>query len=309
MPRSSQVHEDRALEKISVAYMPQGLIAQDLSPVVPVQHESDKYYVFSKDNLRIPHTIWGDGDEANRSIWNLSTASYLQERHGLQDIVTDRQKSNADKAIRPEIDMTEALTGQIKLRYELDLITLIHTAANFGQTTSLSSTQVWTANTTLSNPITFIDSATTSIRRRSGMNANVVVIRDGSFKAAKEHVSIVDRIKYTSADSVSPAMLANLFTVDNVLVSKAVQNSAEEGLADDLADMMTDSAFIGYVERAPGLRKPSALYTFVKEGSSRPFKVRKYRDEAKEGTVVEVSTYYDHKLVSTDCAYAIVNTE
>lgn len=307
--RSSQVHQNKALENISVAYMPQGLVALDISPVVGVEKESDIYYVYSKDNLRIPTTLWADGDVTNRSVWNLSTATYTVQRHGLDDLVTDRQRDNADKAVKPEIDTTEALTGQIKLRWEFDLFSIINTTTNWANKTSLSSTQAWSQNTTLSNPITFVDSATTSIRRRSGTKANTIVLSDSTFKAAKEHVSITDRIKYTSSESVTPALLATLFNVNKVVVSTAVRNAGEEGLTDSLVDIATDTAFVCYVEPNPGLKKPSAFYTFSKNGGTNPWRVRTYRDEPREGDVIEVSTFYQHKVVSSDCAYVIVDTE
>src|SRR5690349_11164480 len=107
MPLQNQVHRDKALENISVAYAPQGLIATEFSPMVPVSHETDQYFVYSKDNLRVPETIWADGDVPNRSIWNLSTSTYALERHALRDLVTDRMKKNADVAVKPDVDTTE----------------------------------------------------------------------------------------------------------------------------------------------------------------------------------------------------------
>jgi len=308
MPRPSQVHIDKALENISIAYQPQGLIADQISSRVPVAKESDKYFVYSKDNLRIPSTIWADGDRVNRSIWNLSSSSYLTDRHGLDDLVTDRQRANQDKAVRSDVDTTEALTGQIKLRMEKNLFSLINTTANWDATTSLPATGAWNLNTTTSNPILVVDSATTSIRRRAGKKANVVVLSDPTFKAAKEHDSITDRVKHTSADSVSPAMLATLFEVDSVVVSGAVENTAEEGLTDSLTDIATDTAFVLYREPNPGLKKASAFYTFQVTAAGVPFRVRRWRDDEREGDVIEVSTHFVHKVVSSDCAYAIIDT-
>lgn len=309
MPRPSQVHVSKALENISIAYKPQGLIAENVSQVVPVMHESDTYFVYSKDNLRVPSTIWADGDVPNRSTWNLSTSTYTLTRNALRDLVTDRTRDNADKAVKPDVDTTEGLTGQIQLRMEIDLFSLINTAGNWANTTSLSSTQRWSANTTLSNPITFVDSATTSIRRRSGMKANTVVLSDSTFKAAKEHTSITDRTKYTSSQSVTPDLLATLFNVSKVVVSQAVRNTGEENVADTLTDVATDTAFVCYVEPNPGLKKPSAFYTFMKEGSTRPYRVRKYRDDEREGDWIEVSNFYQIRVISSDCAYPIIDTE
>lgn len=308
MPRPSQVHVSKALENISIAYKPQGLVAAEFSKVVPVMHETDTYFVYSKDNLRVLSDTWADGDVANRSIWNLSTATYTLTRHGLRDLVTDRMVENADKAVKPEVDTTEGLTGQLQLRMEYDLFSLINNKNNWANTTSLSSTQRWTQNTTLSNPITFVDSATVSIRRNSGQKANTVVMSDPTFRGAKEHVSIVDRIKYVSSNSVTPDLLATLFNVDKVLVSGGVRNTADEGLTDALSDIATDTVMVAYVEQNPGLKKPSAFYTFQKEGATRPYQVRKYRDEEREGTWVEVSTFYQIKIVSSDCAYYIGDT-
>lgn len=308
MARPSQIHVDKALENISVAFMPQGLIVDQAVPMVPVKKESDQYFVWSKDNLRLTNTIWGDRDVPNRSIYNLSTASYSLTRHALEDIVTDRSRDNADKAISLDIDTTEGLTSQIKLRREQEFFDIINTATNWDATTSLSTTQGWNVDTTLANPIIFVDSATSSIRRRSGLKANTLIMGDPTFRAAKEHVSIVDRIKFTSSESVSPNLLAALFNIDKVFVSGAVKNSAEEGLTDSLADLATDTVHVAYMERSPGLRKPSAFYTFVKDGGSRPMKVTKTRDDKVEGDSIVVSTFFQHKPVASDCSYSIINT-
>ena len=72
--------------------------------------------------------------------------------------------------------------------------------------------------------------------------------------------------------------------------------------------MMTDCAWIGYVEPNPGLKKPSALYTLVQSETGMKAKVKKWRDEEREGDYVEVGTKYEAKIVASDCAYIIANT-
>jgi len=307
MALPSQIHQNKALERISVAFQPMGLVASAFSPMVPVMKETDIYYHYSKDNLRVPETLWADRDIPNQSIWNLSTATYSLSRHALRDLVTDRMRSNADKAVKPDIDTTEGLTHQILLRREIDLFTIINTAANWANITSLSSTQVWTADTTLSNPIVFVNSATTAIRRNSGKIANKIIMSDPAFKAAKEHQSIVDRIKHTSAESVGESLLATLMNLQSVHVSGGVENTGEEGVGDTLTDVATDLALIVYNEPSAGLRKPSAFYTFVKQGNTSAFRVRKNRDQDREGDWIEVSSWYEHKVISSDCAFAINN--
>lgn len=311
MPSAKQMHQDAALENISVGYIPTGLVASQLIPTVPVKHESDKYYVYSKDNLKIPNTRRADGAEANEVDWNLSTSSYVVEEEALKRLVTDRQRKNADAAVRPEIDATKFLKGQIMLRFEQDAADLINPAANWSLKTSLTSTLAWSANTTSSNPITFADSAATAVINNSGKRPNKALLDLSTFNAAKEHVSIVDRIKYTSTDSVTPALLARLFNIKQLLVAEGIKNSGQEGLADSMGPIFTDLAFFCYVPDAPGEMEPSALYTFGLTGmglDGGPDMVKRWREEKRKGDFIEVSKMYAHKIVASDCAYHIANT-
>lgn len=308
MPKASTIHVDKTLENVSVAYKSEGLIASRLSPGVPVQHESDRYFVYSKDSLSVPDTIRANGAAANESTFNLSTASYALTEHALKDIVTERDRNNADKAIKLDVDTTEYLTEKILLRREKALATLVHTAANWANITSLTSTFAWSANTTLSNPISFVDSAASVIAQNSGKLPNVVTMDFRTFQAAKEHQSIVDRIKYTSTDSVTESLLAKLFNVSEVLVARGIENTAKEGLADSMSFIFTDVAFVCYRESSPGLKKPSAFYTFFQSNSGNPFQVRRWMDDERNGEMIEVSSLFQHKPVASDTAYLIVNT-
>lgn len=305
---SSQLHRNAPLENVSVAYKPVGYIADDLSPKFMVEKESNSYYVYSKDTMQLPETIRADKAEANMANFNISTATYTLDEHAIKEIVTDRQRENADKAIRPDIDVTEFLTGIIQRRRELDLANIVMFTGTWANITSLTSTLAWSANTTTSNPITQVDSAATVVLVNSAKNPNTIAINDQSFKAAKEHTSILDRIKYTSAESVTPQLLARLFNVDRVLVASAMFNNADEGLADSMVRIWTDSCWIGFVDSLPGLMKVTALQTFWKSNSGMPNIVRKWREEKLRGDMIEASAMFQNRVVSSDCGYLIVNT-
>lgn len=311
MPSRLAVHQDAALEGISVAYQPAGLIAAQLVPNVPVKFESDKYYVYSKDNLKVPNTRRADGAESREVDWDLTTATYVLEEEALKRLVTDRQRENADAAIRPEVDATKFLTGQILLRHEQDLADLINPAANWSTKTSLTSTLAWSANTTLSNPIAVADSASAAILQGTGKRPNRCLLDLRTFNAAKEHVSVVDRIKYTSADSVTPALLGRLFNVEKLLVAEAAVNSGQQGQADSMGFIFTDLAFFCYVAQSPSLMEPSALYTFGKSGmglDGGQARVKRWREEKRNGDFIEASKMYQHKIVASDCAFHVANT-
>lgn len=308
MPLPSQVHQDQALENVSIAYKPGDLIAQELCPMVPVQHESNKYYVYSKDQLVLPETARGVSAEANKASFSLSTATYRLQEHALKDFISDRARQNADAALNLEVDAVEHLTNLILMRQEVELADLIGSGLSWANTTSLTSTFAWSANTTLSNPLLFVDSAASTIMQQSGMKPNTLLINDPTFRAAKEHVSIVDRIKYTSAESVSEELLAKLFNVDKLLVGRGIRNTGQEGIADATSNswIWTDLAWLGYVERSPGLKKPSALYNFtMKQGN--PVKVLRWREDNLESDAIQVSKLYQQQAPMSAAGYMIVN--
>lgn len=308
MPTPSQIHVSRTLENISVAYKSERLVADMFAPRVDVKQETNQYFVYSKDSLTLPETQRANGGVANEATWNISTGSYSLQQHALKALVTDRDRSNADVAIKLDIDTTEYLTEKILMRKEADLALLCTTPGNWANVTSLSSTLAWNQNTTLSNPILFVDSATTVIAQQSGKLPNTIVMNDPTFRAAKEHISIVDRIKYTSADSVTETMLSKLFNLPKLLVAGGIRNTAQEGLADSVNYIWTDVAYVAYMEPNPGLKKPSAIYQMTKSEFGNPWKVKTWREEEREGDFIEVSTMYQFKAVASDCAYLIVNT-
>lgn len=308
MPLRQQIHRDRALEKISISYLPGEFVADKLVPSVPVKRESDVYYVYSNDTMILEETLRSPGTKANRATYTMSTSSYSLEEHALSEIVPNRDKDNADKPINLEIDMTEILTRKILIRREREASTALQTSGNYNNSNSLTSTMAWTANTTVSNPITQIESATAKIIASSGYSPNRLVIDNNTFSGAKVHTSIVDRVKYTSADSITENMLAKLFDIEQVLVARAVYESAEEGLTSSLGAIWTNTAVLAYYEKAPGLKKPSAAYQFMKKREGAPYRVRKWYEDADEGTMIEVSSIFQFKPVATACAYLIIDT-
>lgn len=305
----SQVHRDRALENVSLQYKPQGLIADMVAPKVAVKRESDFYYVYSRDTMSIPETRRAMRSESNQAVWNMSTSTYNLEEHALHDYVSDRERDNADSPISVDVDTTEITTQKLLLRREKDLASVVQDVSNWGTSidASATATLAWTSNTTTTNPITMIDSLSSVILLNSGTRPNSLILTDPQFKAAKEHVSIVDRIKYTSADSVTPDMLAKLFSVERVLLATGVENTAKEGIADTMAYIWTDAAFLYYVPPNPGLKQASALYTIWKDAYTEPFKVERWRESKRSSDAIQVSAMFQHKPVATSCAALMVN--
>lgn len=305
------LHADRPLSNLAVKYANdlKGFIATKVVPEITVKHETDNYYIFGRDNFRIPETLRANGAKANQAEYTLSTSSYTLEAHALRDIITDRDKENADDILKPTIDAQENLVERIMLRKEIQARDLLFTTTSFSNNHSLTSTLKWTVLSTTSDPIGDVNTGTSVILQNSGKRPNVLAMGYVAFNnGLSEHPNVLERIKFSERGIITKDLLASLFGLptEGIQVGEAIQNTGDEGGADSMAFIWSTDAWLGYVSNANNMRTPSAAYNFVKSGkTSFPFSVTRYRDEPRQGEWVEVESFFDSKAVGTSAAYLI----
>lgn len=305
MPFSSDIYIPKDLNKVSVAYRNDAYVADYICPMIPVKQETGKYFVYGKENFLMPEIRQANGAKANELSYNVSNASYLLAKYAGKLFVSDDDKANADAAIRPDIDATEFLVDQLMLKKEFEAAKALMTGTSWTSYTSLSAAN-FASNTTTTNPIPYFHTASAAIIKQSALSPNLVVFSNDVFVPLQDHVSIVERVKYTS-DVVTEKMLAALFNCGKLVVGKAIYNTAKEGATESMGQVWGDGALIAHVAPAPGLRKPSAAYCFHQQSFGTPYKISKWRDEDAEGDWVKCASKFQVKVISADCGYLIAN--
>jgi len=299
MPLANQIHVDQLLSNVSLRYKQNDLIAMQVFPEVPVKKTSDLYRVYDQ-NFRIPETKRANRAEARQHQWQVSTASYALEKHALKDFVTDDDADNYDLADL-RADTTEELTDVILRRMEKSVADLF-TSSNWSLNASLASGGRFSDNTTTSNPIPVFDTAQSVVLANSGQMPNFGIMTRASFVAAKNHVSVVDRIKYTSRE-MTPAMLAGLFNLPELLIANAQYDSSDEGRTTTMANFWGNVNFVGYKPQRPGPKVVSSGYIFRKNTPM----VRRWRVEEREAECIEVQMQYQAKVVASLSGYLITS--
>lgn len=297
MPLKNQLHVDTLLSNISVKYKNQDYIADRVFPIMPVKKTSDLYRVYDR-NFRIPETKRASKGEARQHIFEVSTAGYRLEHHALKDFVGDTEADNYDLADL-RADVTEELTDVIMRRREKSVADLF-TSTNWSLGVSLAAANAFSANTTVSNPVPLFDTGASTIIQNSGFPPNFIVLPRDGFVACKNHVSVLDRVKYTSAD-MTPQMLAALFEVPELLVPLASVDTAAPGVASSISPIFPDHAFLGYKPARPSPMQPSCGYIFEKTRSL----VKRWRVEEREADCIEVNKQYQAKVVASLTGYLI----
>jgi hypothetical protein len=304
MPDISAVHIDQALTEVSVAYRNTQYVADSVFPVVPVTKQSNKYFIYSKDNFRTLDDARRPGARANEIEWTLSTDTYYCEGHALAQAIPDELRANADQAIDVDVDTTELLTDLVYLQREILVASKATDPAVITQTATLSGTGQW-SDYTNSDPITAIEDQKATILKQVGHLPNSLLVSYPVFKSLRNHPKIIDRFKYAQVGVVQPDHLKSVFNVDNFYVGSAIKNLAKEGATDNLDYIWGKNALLFYRPPVAGRRTVSLGYQFTMafSGNSEGFIVKRYRDEARTSDVVEVQLYFDAKVVAASAAY------
>ena len=300
MPLKPSLHVDQLRSNISVKYKNDNYVAREVFPEVPVKKDSDKFRVYDR-NFRLPETGRADGAEARRHNFLVSTSGYILEEHALKDVVTDRQAENYDLASLRS-DLTEELTDKILLRMEKSVADLF-TSTSWSQNVSLSAAQQWSADTITSNPIPLMDTATTVVMEQTGCKPNIAIVPQRVMIKAKNHTSIIDRIKYTNVN-ITPMMLAGLFDTPKMVVPSAVIDTSAEGLSSNIVPIWGDNVFVGYRAESASLLKPSAGYVFK---ANKPL-VKRWREEKVSGEEIAVGMLYQATVVASLAGYLLKDT-
>jgi hypothetical protein len=274
MPTRQQIHIDRPLTNISVAYMQdaKNFISDKVFPIIPVQKQSDTYFEYNRDEFfRDEAQERAKGTESAGGDYSVEVADpYFARKYAFHMDVTEDDRVNADDPLKPNQDATEYVSQKLLLRRENMWAAKYFQPGVWGrelQGSALPAGQeVAQLDLATSNPIQMITNENTLMMESTGYKPNTLVLSPYVYNALVNHEDILDRIKYTQKGIVTTDLLAALFEVDNVYIPAAIQNTEIRGKNGINSFIMGKHMSLMYVEKKPGLKKPSAGYTFAWTG-------------------------------------------
>lgn len=308
-PSRSQVHVNRPLTTFSIAYIQEDkyFIADKVFPILPVAKQSDRYFVYTKDDwFRTQAQKRGPATESAGSGFNLdNTPTYFADVWSVHMDVDDQTRENADQPVELDRDATLYVTQQLLLRREISFMTKYMT------------TGVWTGSADFqpnvdgkgywdsaqSNPMADVNFLMSRIMAKTGYKPNVLAVAQNVDFALQNNFQVIDRVKYTQTGVTSDELLAKLFKVDKYLVAGAVLNSAQEGQAGSFAFLANNNFLLVYAAPAPSILKPSGGYLFSWQqpgGGVYGNLIKVFRMEHLEADRVEGKMSYDMKIVGAD---------
>jgi hypothetical protein len=304
-PALQDVHIDQALTNLSIAYIQRQdvYIANKVFPNIPVDKQSDKYFIFSKNDwFRDEAQKRTDSTESAGSGFTLSTDSYFADVWAFHKDLGAQTAKNADAALRLETASVEFVTQRLLLRQEIQWVTDYFTTSVWA--TDSTPSNLW-SNYLTSDPVADIETAKETILGSTGIMANTLVLGYQVYRYLKHHPNIRDLFKYTSSAAITEQLLAKVFEVDNLYVARAIKATNLEGATGAYSFTHGKHAWLGYVNPSPGEMQPSAGYTFVWDyaGTAAGVGIDSFEIREKKTTRYEGEMAFDNKVTGTDLGY------
>ena len=305
-PERSQIHVDKILTNISVAYIQDAsvFVAPRVFPVVPVDKQSDKYYTYDKNDwFRDEAERRAPATESAGGGYELGTDSYSCDVWAFHKDVPDQDRQNADNPINLDREATEFITQRLLLRQEVQWVADYFTTSVWADdVVGGTDFTVWSDYAT-SDPIEDIGLGRETILSTTGFEPNKLTIGWQVWRKLKRHPDILDMVD----GMVTPAALASVFELDDVVVAKAIKATNIEGETAAYAFTHGKHALLTYSPAAPGLMVPAAGYIFAWRGVSQPFGqtigVARFPMRHLKADRVEGEVAFDDKVVATDMGY------
>lgn len=313
---------------VSVAFQPLGMIADKVSPRIPVTLRSGKYRIFGKNEMIVRDAAWAAGSIPNQlqSRWSLDT--YYAEIYKLRHPLLDAELANNAPAAFGGMDLrteyTQATTMAIAIAREARVAGIFTNPANYPASNIIAKA----VGTEYDQPNMGGEQVFTDINNLLGLTADATLhpISDLSLvipelvwrRAIKRNTAMLDAIKYSQLGIMTEQLLAELLGVEEVILGQSVTAGAGPEVAG--SDVITgypttylwgDTIWAGLIGDESNIRMPSFSRSFnwTTETGGQIRQTREYRmaDEGQEGTWIEVKEAIAEKIVFAGGGAIITN--
>ena len=305
------VHIDVPLSQIAIAYRPEGFIADQICPIVPVNKQSDGYYVWDiADAYRIEDTARAPGTEANVIQRSVSSGTYFAKNYALKDRIPYEDIANSDAGgiFLERQSRAEFIKDKLYLDWESRVARAVTSGTNCGSYSSVDSSWTVYANAT---PINDINTAINNIQDVTGQKPNSIIFGGYAWRHFSNCTQVLDRL-FGSVGAgpngrlITEDLIKTLFGFERVLIGGAYKNTTDEGQTQSLSGIWHDNVLVYYAPLTPRKDKPSFMYGF--RWNSVPgmnMTAEVFDDPKKKAEEVQIGYFQDEKITAAGLSFLI----
>ncbi|RWR29192.1 hypothetical protein D2T29_14995 [Sinirhodobacter populi] len=259
---------DPVLTGIAQGYIHAQRVGHILFPTIPVPASGGTVIEFGRESFFNYNSRRAPGAAVVRIQFGYEGKPYALKSFAMDTPIPREFVRDAETV--PGIDLgkraVNTLMNSFTLTLEIEQATLATDPANYGGSNKLALTGSDCWDHEASDPIRDFEDAKEQVRGACGIDPNRAVIGSKVFNVLKRHPKVVERFKYTSAESVTAKMLAGLLDLEELAVGKATYND-ETNPAAGFKDARGNVAVLGYVpSQDQAMEQPSFGYTYTLNG-------------------------------------------
>ena len=297
---------DPVLSGIAQGYRHAQRVGHILFPAVEVTQRGGRVIEFGRESFFDYKAKRAPGADAKNIQFGYEGKPFHLDQFSL-DVPVPREHAEEAQAV-PGLDLGKRAVNvamdTLTLTLEIEQAALAANPNNYAVSNKLALAGSARWDNPASTPIADIDGAKDQVRTTCGIEPNRMVISNAGFRALKAHPTIIDRFKYTTADSITTKMLAGLFDLDELAVGKATYVDSVDPAA-PFREAWANAAVLSYVPtQDAALEQPSFGYTYTLKGH--PFVEPPRWEGGKRSWVYGVT--YERKPVLTGIASGFLFT-
>lgn len=296
-----------------------GFVSGKIFPTIPVSLSTSFFYEFNKGDLA------RDNMARKPDLGKVSPAQFGHSEHLYQcevhQVLTginklsalDFNRAGTPDVVDPRKVKTRFIAEQMLLHKDILWSNSYFNARSWsnvltGSDNPTTSEEFYYFDNANSDPVTFFSKLSTQMALSGLRRPNKMCVGANVMAAFQSNPSILDRIKYQGSEAnpanVTANVLAQLFGLEEILVSEAVYNKADLGQADEMSFVCNpNDVLLVYTTDMPSLEEPSAGYTFAWDmlGNGQYTPVLQYEGDSGTHTeIVEGLLATDHKITCKD---------
>lgn len=301
-------HVDATLSSLSIKFQNEDFIGTRLMPIAPVPKQSDKYGVYSdRDYLAYPNSKVGPRGEVQQLSTSIDLSnSYFCEENALEEYVDMSNIANADAPLDLLANATYKTNDGIEWNREKEIAAILTATGSYGTNyLTIGAGDEWDSAGG-GAPIKNIQDAVGNCLGGPGPTRLVGFCGWNVYKVLARHPEVRDLYKYTGSGLASPQLLAGTFGMDELLVGKAWQDTANPGQTLALDRIWGEVFGVVRVSTAP---RPN-MYAFGMTFNWLGKNTEVYFDRTKGrkgGYLVKVGDAWSPKVVAPRAGYLLNN--
>lgn len=303
------VHTDSMLATMSVMYANDEYIGERLMPPVPVAKRSDVYTVYPKrERLAFPDDAMSSRGIPNEVEASRSTDNFSVKDYGYLNFVDLETLQNQDAPLDEMVDLLEAILEGIAFRREKRILAIVGASGNYAGNTAAATTD-WTPANSGGSVIADINAARDSIWRGKSPTSLIAFCPLSVWNTGiVNNTALAEKMKYVKEGLPNPTQVAGWFGLDDLLVSRVREDTANDGQTASYARMLTGEVFgILAVANRPSTRSLHFGTTFRSNGDPVTTQWTDPKVGKRGGIYAKVAVSEDHKVVAGDAGFLITS--